>query len=384
MSGQDAFDGIVAALHDAAFDDAKWLAASALIDDACRIKGTALVHGEGDAQDGVEIFLARFCYRGVRRDDLVREYFDVYHPADERVPRLRQQPDRRLVPVRSLYTEQELRTSPAYNEALRHCEGQNGLNVRMDGPDGSRIVWATGDSVDSGEWSSDQIATIEHLMPHVRQYASVRQALVDAGALGTSLAALLENTWSGIVHLDRRGRILASNDKAGVPAPPGRRVVRPGRLSAGWAAGGQRPPSNSAGARTAALRRPGRQRVDDGEALARPAAARAAPEPRGRPGPRYPDPARVAAIALVVEPGSRVRIDRSLVSAILGLTPSETEVAVMLAEGHAVRDIAWATGRRESTVRWHIKHIFNKHGFNRQLELVQLVLSLAAIPASGR
>ena len=53
-------------------------------------------------------------------------------------------------------------------------------------------------------------------MPHVRQYASVRQALVDAGALETSLAALLENTWSGIVHLDRRGRILAANDKAGV------------------------------------------------------------------------------------------------------------------------------------------------------------------------
>ena len=383
VSEQDAFDGVVAALHDATFDDARWLAASALIDDACRIKGTALVHGAGDAQDGVEIFLARFCIRGERRDDLVREYFDIYHPADERVPRLRQQPDRRLVPVRSLYTEQELKTSPTYNEALRHCEGQNGLNVRLDGPDGSRIVWATGDSVDSGEWSSDQIATIEHLMPHVRQYTSVRQALVDAGALGTSLAGLLENTWSGILHLDRRGRIVAANDKAAALLRQGDGLSgQGGYLQAGLPADNARlqallaralPPfgGQGAGGSMTVRRSLGQPRL---VLHLSPVADRDLDIRTGR----------VAAIALVVEPGSRVRIDRSLVSAILGLTPSETEVAVMLAEGHAVRDIAWATGRRESTVRWHIKHIFNKHGFNRQLELVQLVLSLAAIPQSGR
>ena len=32
-------------------------------------------------------------YRGQRREDLERKYLEVYHPIDERVPRLRQLPD---------------------------------------------------------------------------------------------------------------------------------------------------------------------------------------------------------------------------------------------------------------------------------------------------
>lgn len=383
MSRQDAFDRIVAALHDAAFDDARWLAASALIDDACRMKGNGLVHGEGHTHDDIEVFLARLCHRGERRDDLEREYFDMYHRVDERLPRLRQLPDRRLVHVRSLYTEQELKTSPTYNECLLHAEAQNGLNLRMDGPHGSRIVWLTADPVGADEWSSDQTEMLDRLMPHVRQYASVRQVLSDAGALGSSLASLLDNTGAGIIHLDRRGRIVAANDRAGALL---RRDC--GLSDTGGYLQARLPPDNARlqtllaralppfGAQGASgsmtLRQtPGQQRL---VLHVSPVADRDL-DFRTR---------RVAALALVVEPGRRMRIDRGLVAAILGLTPSETEVAVLLAEGHTVGDIARATERRESTVRWHIKHIFNKHGFNRQLELVQLVLSLATIPESGR
>ena len=384
MSQQDAFDRIVAALHDAAFDDAGWLTASGLIDDACRMKGNGLVHGEGgQSQDDVEIFLARFCQRGERRDDLEREYFDVYHARDERLPRLRQLPDRRLVHVRSLYTEQELRTSPTYNESLPRAETQNGLNVRMDGPHGSRIIWVTGDPVSEDEWSSDQIEMLGHLMPHVRQYASVRQALADAGALGTSLASLLENTGTGIIHLDRRGRIVETNDRASALLRQDDGLSdQGGYLQARLPSDSARlqtllaralPPFGAQGASGSMTvrRAPGQPRL---VLHVSPVADRAL-DFRTR---------RVAALALVVEPGSQMRIDRRLVAAILGLTPSETEVAVLLAEGHTVSDIARITDRRESTVRWHIKHIFNKHGFNRQLELVQLVLSLATIPESRR
>ena len=383
MSQQDAFDRIVAALHDAAFDDAQWPAASALVDDACRMKGNMLVHADGDTPDDVEIFFARFCYHGQRHHEMERGYFNDYYPGDERVPRLRQLPDRRLVHVRSLYTEQELKTSATYNEALRHSESQNSLNARMDGADGSRIIWVTADPIDGGEWSSGQTEMLERLMPHVRQYASVRQVLADAGALGTSLASLLENTWSGIIHLDRRGRIVAANDRARALLGRGDGLSdRGGHLHARLPADNARlqkllaralPPFGAQGAG-------GSMTLRRSLGLARlvlhvsPVADREL-DIRSR---------RVAALALVVEPGSRVSIDRGMVAAILGLTPSETEVAVLLAEGNTVRDIACATGRRESTVRWHIKHIFNKHGFNRQLELVQLVLSLATIPESGR
>ena len=88
--------------------------------------------------------------------------------------------------------------------------------------------------------------------------------------------------------------------------------------------------------------------------------------------------------ALIVDPASRVRIDPELVMAALDLTPAESQVAVMLAEGRTPRDIAAATGRRESTIRWHVQKMFVKHDISRQVELVRLVSPLAGVPLSRR
>ena len=43
-----------------------------------------------------------------------------------------------------------------------------------------------------------------------------------------------------------------------------------------------------------------------------------------------------------------------------------------------------ARRRGESTIRWHLKHMFTKHGLSRQADLVRLVLSLGAAPESRR
>ena len=67
-----------------------------------------------------------------------------------------------------------------------------------------------------------------------------------------------------------------------------------------------------------------------------------------------------------------------------GLTGMESRVAVLLAEGMNVREVAAATGRGESTIRSHVKQMFAKHGLSRQAELVRLVLSLAGAPESRR
>ncbi len=64
----------------------------------------------------------------------------------------------------------------------------------------------------------------------------------------------------------------------------------------------------------------------------------------------------------------------------LGLTGMESRVAVLLAEGKSVREIATAMGRKESTIRTHVKHMFTKHGLTRQVDLVRLVLALAGVP----
>ena len=176
MSYQDTFEHILAALYDAMLDDARWPAASALIDEACGITGNDLMVGEGPTDDVQADFVGVYC-RGQRREDLEREYLENYHPTDERVPRFRQLPDSRPTHVTDLYTAEELKTSPTYNEALARAGQQDAVNTRLDGPDGSHIAWALGDPVDSDGWGSSRIAMVTGLLPHIRQFVRVRQAL---------------------------------------------------------------------------------------------------------------------------------------------------------------------------------------------------------------
>ena len=127
---------------------------------------------------------------------------------------MRQLPDGHLVPIKDLYTAEELHTSRAYNEALRRGQYRQGLNVRLAGPGGSPMTWSLADPVASEGWGSSQIAMVRRLTPHIRQFIRVRQALVRAQSGDTTVTALLDNPRIGVLHLDRRGRILEVNDRA--------------------------------------------------------------------------------------------------------------------------------------------------------------------------
>ena len=375
MSDQDAFDRILVALYDAMLEDAHWPATSALIDEACGITGNTLLIGEGPKDDVRALFVGLY-YRGQRREDLEREYLEVYHPIDESVPRVRQLPDSRLVRVSDLYTTEELKTSRAYNEALPRGRYQAGLKVRLDGPDGSHITWALGDPVVSDGWGSSQITMVKGLLPHIRQFVRVRQALVRAGARDTSVTALLDNPRIGVIHLDRRGQIMAVNDRA-------RRILRQGDalsdedgvlrareradqlrlerlVAASLPASGTLAVSGSLLLRSGSVRPPLVVHV----------------KPVGVSQPDY-GARHVAALVLMVQPGRTQRVDPSLVATTLGLTRAESQVAVRLAEGQSVRDMAEATGHTTGVIYWHLKQIYRKLLISRQVDLVRLVLSIA-------
>ena len=92
MSGHDAFERILTSLHEAMFGDVHWPTTTALIDEACGLTSNALLVGEGPKDDLRVLFVGLYD-RGQRREDLERKYLEVYHPIDERVPRLRQLPN---------------------------------------------------------------------------------------------------------------------------------------------------------------------------------------------------------------------------------------------------------------------------------------------------
>ena len=377
MGDRDAFEGILAALHEAMLDDSRWPDVSALMDDACGITGNDFLVGEGPADDVRALFIGA-CWRGQRREDLERDYLENYHPTDERVPRVRQLADGRIAHAADVYTAEELKTSPTYNEMMARAARQNGAIVRLDGPDGSHITWSLGDPVDSDGWGSSRIAMVEALLPHLRQFVRIRQALVRAEAREATVTALLDNARIGVIHLDRRGGILEVNDRArGILRHGDGLSDRDNMLRARTPAdqvrlerlvGGALPASRGAGVSGSMLLRR--------STVLPPFVVHAKPVDISQPdyGARH-----VAALVLIVEPGRHHRIDPGLVARILQLTPAEAQVAVRLAEGKSVRDMAEASGHTEGAVYWHLKQIYRKQSISRQADLVRLVLSLAEL-----
>ena len=383
MSEHEAFERIVASLHEVALDHTRWSRATALIDEALRTHGSAMVFGDGDSADDVRIQFSWVFSRGQRQWECERDYYRLYYPVDERRPRVRHLPDSRLFHITDLLTGEELRTSATYNEMLvrNHC--RDGIHVRLDGPNGSRIVWVVSDPVDGNGWSPAQLDAIHRLLPHIRHSVCVQQTLAGAGALGATLAELLEATGVGIIQLDVRGRIVAANDRAGDVLRGGHGLFDEGGYLFA------RAPHDDAdlqGLLTRALPRFGAQGAGGSMIVRRPGALLPLVVHVNPVGRREADVGRwpVAALVLVVDPSSGTGIDAGVVAAALNLTEMESRVAVLLAQGMSVGEIAAATGRKESTIRSHVKHMFTTHGLTRQAELVRLVLSLAGSPQHRR
>ena len=366
MSEPPTFERILASLYDAMLDDTHWPATSALIDEACGIAGNALMVGEGP-QDDIRVTFVGLYYRGQRRPDLEREYLDVYHPINEGIPRLRQLPDGHLVPIKDLYTAEELHTSRAYNEALRRGQYQQGLNVRLAGPGGSPMTWSLADPIASEGWGSSQIAMVRRLTPHIRQFIRVRQALVRAQAGDTTVTALLDNPRIGVLHLDRRGRILVANDRA-------RGLLRHGEwLSDEEGVLQARAPDDQgrlARLVAEALPTSGAVPVSGSMLLGRvfglpPFVVHVKPV-------RVPQPdygaRHVAALVLIVEPGRHPRLDPALVGTTLGLTPAEESGGGLV-------------GRRQKRARHGHSH--GSHGRRHLLAPEADLPETADLPAGG-
>ena len=377
MSQQDQFDRIVAALHDAALDDSLWPNTSTLIDEAVGMAGTHLLVVSGHTREDAG-FLFGDHYDHGELNGLGRLWARDYFSHDERLPRLLRLPDSQMFHVSEVFPVSTLKTSPVYNDLLRRAGARNGLNLRMDGPDGLHIAWGFTDPFDSNGWRSEQIEFITQLLPHIRQFIRVRQALARAEALHTSLTQLLDNALIGVLALDRHGKIVETNARGLRILQRGDSVIdQDGILRARlpsddatlqrlvahalprWgqtAAGGSLPVRRSSGSLPLTLHiSPVEHRADFGAQ-------------------------RVAALVLLVDPVERPRVDPAFLVTTLGLTRAESHVAAALAAGHSVRDIAVATRRTQATVRAHVRQLHRKLGLHTQADVVRLVLTTAGLP----
>ena len=89
-------------------------------------------------------------------------------------------------------------------------------------------------------------------------------------------------------------------------------------------------------------------------------------------------PDLAVAAVFVASAGTRYAVPDDLVGRLFGLTPAEARVCALLVQGLSAQDIAEALDVADTTVKTHIRRIYDKTGVRRQPELVHLVTAFAA------
>jgi len=84
-------------------------------------------------------------------------------------------------------------------------------------------------------------------------------------------------------------------------------------------------------------------------------------------------------LALVIfsVPADSLPLDARLIAQALGITPAEARLAQALATGQTIKEYAATQAVSPETARSHLKNLFRKTGCRRQVELVQLIRTLA-------
>ncbi|MCY3929988.1 MAG: helix-turn-helix transcriptional regulator [Acidobacteria bacterium] len=366
-------ESIVATLQEAAFDEDRWAVASALIDDAARVLGSHLSVLRREWPS--EFLFSRILFHGEPLDEVERMYVQDYGSRDERGPRLRALPYGCLVHNTALFTEREMKTSPLYCGFLPRVGSNNQALVRLEGVHDTDIYWCLTAPTGS-DWGSEEIAVIERLLPHVRHFVRVRQALTSADAREASLTGLLDRSGLAVLHLDRTGRVLEANALARELL-----VTRDLILQRDRQLRARAPNSDTRLGRLLSICC---RKGVGGSMTLHPHSGTADSEPLllcacpVAPDHTTFDSRGVSVQVLLTRLGSTRSVDTRHLTELYDLTPAESRVAGLLAEGRAVSEIAASTGRKESTVRWHVRNLHSKLGVHRQMDLVRLVLSAAA------
>lgn len=83
------------------------------------------------------------------------------------------------------------------------------------------------------------------------------------------------------------------------------------------------------------------------------------------------------AVIFVKRPPEIPHFDIAELQAQFGLTPHQTKLTALLAEGATLVQAANVLGVAMQTARWHLREIFERTGTHRQIDLVRLVLQKA-------
>lgn len=229
-----------------------------------------------------------------------------------------------------------------------------------------------------GTFERDEMRLLGLLLPHVRQAMHTRHLLATLGIQRDSALDALDHLGYGVVVVDAQAGIVYANaaaeavlgkgDGLGVDATSRRRLraATPGQTNAlhhmvAQATARDGTPSEK-GCRSGTLR------ID--RTAGDPFLLNVSPV---RAGAAWGVSPRPLARILIRIPEAEVASKRSDLRGRYDLTPTEAAVAEAVSRGKGVKNAAAALGMAPSTLRWHLKTVFEMTGTTRQAELASLV-----------
>lgn len=269
------------------------------------------------------------------------------------------------------FSEDDYNTQPIFTDVMQPLGYGFGTSTFITSPSGERMIFAVEKKKHTGPVSSDAIAYLDQLRPHLARAAMMSSRLAFEKVKAAMEALQLSGLPSAVLHHD--GRVIGANALLQNMAPQ----VMIGR-------------SDSLHFHHAAANRLLAEALEQHRVRGS-LASRSFPLPHlEQHAPAVVHIVAVegnardiftnAAAFLVLTPIDRTRIPSAeTIQGLYDLTPAEAKVARALAAGSNVPDAATQLSVSPETVRTHVKAILAKSGLSRQADFVAAIASIRSI-----
>jgi|SRR5579859_2653354 len=299
------------------------------------------------------------------------QYSDYYHALDPKIRLLEDAGVGFLFNDAAHFDERFVATSAFYQEYTVPLGNRHTLDLFAGVDEGRSLYLAAMRTARQGPFQVADERLIHGLGPHFSRAFAIGRRLDAARRLAAYAEGVLDTLGFGVVALDDTGRAVLANAAARRAFAGGVLSLRQGRIAAAA---------------------PGPDRRLQGliarAAQGRPAAAAVVRVPRSEdsdwivwitPLPPASPLARSGApgvLVLIGDPLRRNALGRSALADLFGLTQAEADLAVALARGGTLADVAAQRGVKPSTVRSQLLAVLEKTGVHRQADLVRMMTAL--------
>ena len=307
------------------------------------------------------------------------EVTSAYHQHFYRLDPFVDLPNRKVVSLTEFVSMNEWLKSDFYKSFMEPTDVFHVLGADINTPDGAqcRIRISRGRSDPAFSQADKDLLTL--LLPHLERAVILHMRLNRMESERNLYAGAVDQMAVGTILLDSDGKVLQMNRVAEqlVQEKDGVKLVSEG-LQVGTPRDGQQ--FRQLVKQALLSQKSGNPSVAEAMRVQRPSGrADLGIVVRSVPPGEWSEGKQCPAVAIFIgDPEQESRAPQEIVRALFDLTPAETQLALLLANGLTLDEASDELGISRNTARAHLRSTFSKTGVTRQTMLVRLILRSVA------